>query len=515
MKRFWLLAVAAGVTAGCGGGGGGSENPPAGGDFELSGFSGRALGTNPPVVSSGYATTVVGLTGTITALRLRDQQFTSNELRIVFASNMQNISGNLDLYSVNYDGTDLVRITDTPGINELFPEVAPDGKKIAFSAVGPGGDLEIYVMNIDGSNRVQLTNNAVDDRFPAWAPTSTSVVFESNMDIVSVNVASKVVTNVLVGPEQDYAPDYTSDGQSVVFTAYNRNGDSLDHVYRVPAAGGDVTPIFFNPGSSQYQARCAPNGYLYALRTGSGWQYRPLVGVEKPGPMEAVGDLQWSPDSSQFLYTTAGLVSVAMPPPSSLFVSNLSGGEAIEILPEIAGFKFSPSFVAAPKDVAFVGVGSLFGSRLSGFMFSQATHVGRSVGVVGVDATTPSTGVLVASGPASAYPLGNIVFTYEADTVTEVVYAQAPYWKPTRVVGGSTGVTAADGVLVSFDSLTGKVVGILPFNGTRSSAGFRDEGNTRVFTGDFLTVYDGSGKNLGKASEVRLDVSTGTLSIGG
>lgn len=61
-----------------------------------------------------------------------------------------------DIFSANADGTDVKRLTDTPGY-DAEGTISPDGKKIIFTSVRDG-DLELYDMNLDGSNQRRLTH---------------------------------------------------------------------------------------------------------------------------------------------------------------------------------------------------------------------------------------------------------------------------------------------------------------------------------------------------------------------
>ena len=87
--------------------------------------------------------------------------------RIVFYSNRD---GSYELYSMNADGSDVVRLTNTPAEErEVFPAVSPDGSKILFvNRIGPEDDFYtayVYVMNADGTNPVQL---------PPWTVASSA-----------------------------------------------------------------------------------------------------------------------------------------------------------------------------------------------------------------------------------------------------------------------------------------------------------------------------------------------------
>jgi Tol biopolymer transport system component len=79
---------------------------------------------------------------------------------------------------MNPDGTGLLRLTFTPGNNEVEPVVSPDGQKIAFrSDVGAGG-FNIWVMGINGSGPTQLTTSG-SDKNPTWSPDGTKIAFDT------------------------------------------------------------------------------------------------------------------------------------------------------------------------------------------------------------------------------------------------------------------------------------------------------------------------------------------------
>jgi Tol biopolymer transport system component len=84
---------------------------------------------------------------------------------------------NSDIYVMDADGSDVVRLTSDPGF-DWNPCWSPDGRKIAFTSDRDGNN-EIYVMDSDGTDQVNMTNNPVDDRDPAWSTLSVSTSLTS------------------------------------------------------------------------------------------------------------------------------------------------------------------------------------------------------------------------------------------------------------------------------------------------------------------------------------------------
>ena len=91
--------------------------------------------------------------------------------RIVFRSLRDN---NVNIYVMNADGTSQTRLTNytDEDYDVVSPIFSPDGMRIMFhyglSFAGELGTSEIYVMNADGSNLVRLTNTNGYEAEPDW-----------------------------------------------------------------------------------------------------------------------------------------------------------------------------------------------------------------------------------------------------------------------------------------------------------------------------------------------------------
>jgi Tol biopolymer transport system component len=87
------------------------------------------------------------------------------------------VDDNSDIYVMNCDGSNPVKLTDTPKEQEHYPQVSPDATKICFvSDVGEGRETvrSLYLMDIDGNNRKKIADHA---REPFWSPDGKIIGF--------------------------------------------------------------------------------------------------------------------------------------------------------------------------------------------------------------------------------------------------------------------------------------------------------------------------------------------------
>ncbi len=85
---------------------------------------------------------------------------------------------NWEICLIDADGTGLVNLTNTPGINEFYPHASPDGTMICFVA-DEGEDRysmsrNAYVMNLDGTGRRRIAGNV---RQPCWRPDGKKIAW--------------------------------------------------------------------------------------------------------------------------------------------------------------------------------------------------------------------------------------------------------------------------------------------------------------------------------------------------
>ena len=118
------------------------------------------------------------------------------------------------------------RITDDNNYIELL-SCSPDGKWIAFDS-NRSGNVDIWIMRIDGTELRQLTTHPAHDWGPNWSPDGKMLAFHSlrngNRDLFMMPVAGGAVKSLTNHPEQDFLPRWSPDGEKILFFS-SRSGN--------------------------------------------------------------------------------------------------------------------------------------------------------------------------------------------------------------------------------------------------------------------------------------------------
>lgn len=98
------------------------------------------------------------------------------------------------------------------------PQWSPDGRRIAFASTrGQKDNIDIFVIDADGSNLVRLTDHPAPEQGTAWAADGGSVFFTSTRDgraeIYRVWLADKRVERVTSGFNRAIMPATSPDGK--------------------------------------------------------------------------------------------------------------------------------------------------------------------------------------------------------------------------------------------------------------------------------------------------------------
>src|SRR5436309_1919625 len=113
-----------------------------------------------------------------------------------------------DVWTIDADGTDLIRLTHSPG-PDFDPSWSPDGTQIAFRSER-SGEPEIWVVKADGSGQRRL----VAGLSPAWAPDGSHIVVSAPGLFIMDPDGSRVIALQTPGIGETSLPDWTDWGRS-------------------------------------------------------------------------------------------------------------------------------------------------------------------------------------------------------------------------------------------------------------------------------------------------------------
>lgn len=107
---------------------------------------------------------------------LRDISADGKKLMYYYTGN-GNSDQNEDIFIAGIDGSHPIDITNTPGIQELYPSFSPDDSKIIYRKYN-NGTYDLYTMNADGANNKILIESAdYDEGTACYSPDGTKIVY--------------------------------------------------------------------------------------------------------------------------------------------------------------------------------------------------------------------------------------------------------------------------------------------------------------------------------------------------
>ena len=252
------------------------------------------------------------------------------------------------------------------------PVISPDGKRVAFAALG-----DIWTMNI-GSKPTRLTHDRFLDADPAWSPDGTMLVFSSdraetgNLDLWIHDFKTGAEKRLTSEPLADYGANWSPDGKRIAFLSMlpHQQGAAVDTVdvdsgkitqyYRAPARIPS-NPTWSADGRTLIVA--AHDQYSQRFREGV-WQWMviPLDGSGSPHFLENVtpnrsivsgideGPL-WSPDGTKVVVVNDGVLKLIDVGPDGV-----PTGELRQISNDTAA---SPSWTKDSKRILYLATDQL------------------------------------------------------------------------------------------------------------------------------------------------------------
>ena len=151
------------------------------------------------------------------------------------------------------DGDVAVWLIDADGANPRKlvkgrePSFSPDGRRVVFTSSAFHDNDEIYLIDLDGSNRVRLTDNRRKfDWFAAWSPRGDRLAYNSEafggQELMIMRTDGKAQTRITIAEKTyEQEPAWSPDGKALAYAG--KMGDDDYDIYVVGTSGFDLDDL--------------------------------------------------------------------------------------------------------------------------------------------------------------------------------------------------------------------------------------------------------------------------------
>jgi TolB protein len=214
-----------------------------------------------------------------------------------------------DLYSINYDGSELKRITNHQSII-IAPRWSPDGTFLAFTSFKDGRP-EVYIRNFKNGTEKKVASFEGLNLCGSFSPDGGKLLLtlskEGNEELYVLEIDTLKLKRLTNNYFIDVSPAWSPDGNKIVFVS-NRSGSP--QIYTMDTEGNNVKRITFE-GSYNTSPSWSPRGGRIAYEGLINDKYQ-IFSIDEEGNnlLQLTSDAadnespSWSPSGRQIVYAS-------------------------------------------------------------------------------------------------------------------------------------------------------------------------------------------------------------------
>jgi len=256
--------------------------------------------------------------------RISDVQISPSGEKVLYGVtyySIQQNKSNRDLFAMNSDGTDKVRLTETPE-NEFNAVWHPDGEQIVYLS-SASGEVQAWMMEEDGSGKKQISQIEGGINSLAFSPSGDHLLFTKDVQIDPTT--------------EDLYPDLPESDARIITDLMYRHWDTWEdgaysHIFTAGfdgekiSGGKDIMP------GDPYDTPMMPFG-----------------GME---------EITWSPDGKKIAYTCKKLKGKAytLSTDSNIYLYDVETGETTNMTEGLPGYDRVPLFSPDGKQLYWLSM---------------------------------------------------------------------------------------------------------------------------------------------------------------
>jgi TolB protein len=225
--------------------------------------------------------------------------------KVAFVSTL---TGNKELYLMDYDGYSVQRLTGNGSIN-LNPDFSPSGRELIYTSYKKRNP-DLYRRELFAGTEARISSSAGINATGAWSPDGNRIALAKSKDGISqiylIDKNGKQLARLTNSGAIDISPAWSPDGTRIAFVS---DRTAKPQLFIMNADGSGVRRLTYN-GAYNVSPRWSPKGdrIVYCRRQGNGFQiYSIAPDGTNDTQLTTVGSNEhprWSPDGRYIVFSS-------------------------------------------------------------------------------------------------------------------------------------------------------------------------------------------------------------------